>query len=116
MPEELVRICLDAGCPPGGRVLDPFLGSGTSAVVAEDMDMGIEFYGIELSPENAQHATEGILTVRVKRLEKADGARTRSPKGGAIVETTVNSELIVGEELDRAYLDTALVMSKELLP
>ena len=27
-PERLVEICIEAGCPPGGTVLDPFLGSG----------------------------------------------------------------------------------------
>ena len=28
-PESLVETCILAGCPPGGLVLDPFLGSGT---------------------------------------------------------------------------------------
>lgn len=34
-PEALVEPCLLAGCPAGGLVLDPFLGSGTVGVVAE---------------------------------------------------------------------------------
>jgi site-specific DNA-methyltransferase (adenine-specific) len=34
MPPELVRRCVLAGCPVGGVVLDPFLGSGTVAAVA----------------------------------------------------------------------------------
>ena len=33
-PEELVRRCILAGFPEGGTVLDPFGGSGTTAVVA----------------------------------------------------------------------------------
>jgi DNA modification methylase len=33
-PEELVRRCILAGCPGGGHVLDPFGGSGTTALVA----------------------------------------------------------------------------------
>ena len=33
-PEPLVETCILAGCPRGGLVLDPFLGSGTTAVVA----------------------------------------------------------------------------------
>ena len=33
-PEELARVCIRAGCPPGGIVLDPFGGSGTVAKVA----------------------------------------------------------------------------------
>jgi site-specific DNA-methyltransferase (adenine-specific) len=35
-PEELVRRCLLAGCPEGGTVLDPFGGSGTTALVARE--------------------------------------------------------------------------------
>lgn len=33
-PPELVEPCILAGCPPGGLVLDPFGGSGTTAGVA----------------------------------------------------------------------------------
>jgi len=33
-PEALVETCLQAGCPPGGLVLDPFVGSGTVPLVA----------------------------------------------------------------------------------
>jgi len=32
--EKLVRLCILAGCPPGGFVLDPFAGSGTVGKVA----------------------------------------------------------------------------------
>jgi hypothetical protein len=34
-PEDLIRPCILAGCPPGGTVLDQFGGSGTTAVVAK---------------------------------------------------------------------------------
>ena len=37
-PEKLVETCLLAGCPPQGLVLDPFLGSGTTAVVAQRLE------------------------------------------------------------------------------
>jgi DNA modification methylase len=33
-PDELVQVCLDVGCPPGGTVLDPFAGAGTTLRVA----------------------------------------------------------------------------------
>lgn len=33
-PDELVQRCLDIGCPPDGRVLDCFAGSGTTLRVA----------------------------------------------------------------------------------
>jgi site-specific DNA-methyltransferase (adenine-specific) len=48
-PEPLVETCILAGCPPGGVVLDPFLGSGTTAVVA--LRLGRSFLGIDCVPE-----------------------------------------------------------------
>lgn len=36
-PVELARRCILAGCPEGGIVLDPFLGSGTTALVAQEL-------------------------------------------------------------------------------
>lgn len=47
--KELVERCLKAGCPKGGIVLDPFLGSGTVAVVAKQLRMS--FVGFELNQE-----------------------------------------------------------------
>ncbi len=34
-PPELIEPCILAGCPEGGTILDPFGGSGTTAVVAD---------------------------------------------------------------------------------
>lgn len=47
MPEELVAPCIMAGCRPGGLVLDPFIGSGTVARVAERL--GRRWVGTDLS-------------------------------------------------------------------
>ena len=33
-PPKLIEPCILAGCPEGGVVLDPFMGSGTTAIVA----------------------------------------------------------------------------------
>ncbi|MBN1394137.1 MAG: site-specific DNA-methyltransferase [Pirellulales bacterium] len=46
-PERLVELCLLAGCPPGGVVLDPFMGSGTTALVARRL--GRRFIGVDCS-------------------------------------------------------------------
>ncbi len=46
-PDELVERCLDLGCPPGGRVLDPFAGSGTTlrvALASERSATGIDLH------------------------------------------------------------------------
>ncbi len=48
-PEELIRPCILAGCPKDGIVLDPFMGSGTTARVARKY--GRNFIGYELNPE-----------------------------------------------------------------
>jgi DNA modification methylase len=48
-PEELVRPCVMAGAPVGGIVLDPFMGSGTTAQVAQNL--GRKYLGCELNPE-----------------------------------------------------------------
>lgn len=47
-PEKLIETPILAGCPKGGIVLDPFIGSGTTAVVARKL--GRKFIGIELNP------------------------------------------------------------------
>lgn len=48
-PPALITPCILAGCPEGGTVLDPFLGSGTTASVA--LSLGRSAIGIELNPE-----------------------------------------------------------------
>jgi DNA modification methylase len=37
MPTDLVERCIKAGCPEGGMVLDPFGGSGTTGMVAQQL-------------------------------------------------------------------------------
>jgi DNA modification methylase len=51
-PEKLVERCLLAGCPEGGTVLDPFMGSGTTALVARKH--GRHAVGVELSQEYSE--------------------------------------------------------------
>lgn len=47
MPEALVEPCILAGCPLGGLVLDPFVGSGTVVSVAQRL--GRRAVGLDLS-------------------------------------------------------------------
>jgi len=61
-PESLVETCIRAGCPEGGVVLDPFLGSGTTALVAKRW--GRRFIGIDCVEEYCKMAR--------KRIKKAD--------------------------------------------
>ena len=48
-PTELIEPCILAGAPVGGIVLDPFMGSGTTAQVAQDL--GMQYLGCELNPD-----------------------------------------------------------------
>ena len=57
-PIELIRPCILAGCPVGGIVLDPFIGSGTTAAVAKML--GRNYIGIELNLEYIKLANERI--------------------------------------------------------
>jgi len=57
-PPKLVETCLFAGCPEGGIVLDPFMGSGTTGMVASQM--GRHFIGIELNPAYTELAYKRI--------------------------------------------------------
>lgn len=60
-PDELVARCLQIGCPKGGVVLDPFVGSGTTARVANSM--GYEAIGVDLNREFCLHAVNQLQTV-----------------------------------------------------
>ena len=57
-PEELVAPCILAGCPKDGIVLDPFMGSGTTGIVANKL--GRHYVGIELNPEYVEMAKRRI--------------------------------------------------------
>ncbi len=36
-PHYIIKPCLLAGCPVGGVVIDPFMGAGTTALVAREL-------------------------------------------------------------------------------
>jgi DNA modification methylase len=57
-PEALIRHIVTLVTPPGGLVLDPFLGSGTLGVVAEGL--GVRWVGIEREPEYADWSEDRI--------------------------------------------------------
>jgi site-specific DNA-methyltransferase (adenine-specific) len=48
-PEKLIVDCIKAGCPEGGVVLDPVMGSGTTAAVARKLNRN--YVGFELNPD-----------------------------------------------------------------
>lgn len=60
-PEALVKPCILAGAPIGGVVLDPFLGSGTTAAVAKKL--GRQYIGIDLNKSYVKLAQQRIASV-----------------------------------------------------
>jgi site-specific DNA-methyltransferase (cytosine-N4-specific) len=67
-PIDLPLRCIAAGCKPGGTVLDPFTGSGTTGLAA--LQLGRRFNGIDLSPEFA-HLAAGRLAQAVAERRDA---------------------------------------------
>jgi len=62
-PPELAKRCVLAGAAAGDTVLDPFMGAGTTAMVAREL--GCKSVGVELNPEYcelaAQRLAQGVL-------------------------------------------------------
>lgn len=67
-PPDLIEPCILAGCPPGGTVLDPFGGAGTTGLVANRLGR----YAVlsELNPE--------YVAMAAQRIEQDDAARLGS--------------------------------------
>jgi site-specific DNA-methyltransferase (adenine-specific) len=65
LPEAYLRRALAATTPSGGRVIDPFLGSGTTLAVADQL--GFDAAGIELSRDYAKSAFDRIVSAREGR-------------------------------------------------
>jgi DNA modification methylase len=57
-PPALIEPCILAGCPENGIVLDPFMGSGTTGMVAAIHQRN--FIGFELNPEYCKMAEKRI--------------------------------------------------------
>lgn len=63
-PEKLPTLCIKAGCPPDGIVMDIFAGAGTTLLVASKMN--IRSIGIEISRKY-------IFDIMMPRLQSALG-------------------------------------------
>lgn len=71
-PLEIIERMLLASCPPGGVVLDPFMGSGTTAVAAKRR--GRDFVGFELNPGYCE-----IIRQRLSSAESTPVAASNQP-------------------------------------
>lgn len=57
-PPELIETPIKAGCPEGGVVLDPFMGAGTTGIVAKELNR--QYIGFELNSEYCELANNRI--------------------------------------------------------
>ena len=60
-PLEIIERMVLASCPPGGRVLDPFMGSGTTAVACARQ--GRDFVGYEINESYCAIARERVAAL-----------------------------------------------------
>lgn len=65
-PPKLVEPCILAGAPPGGVVLDPFSGTGTTGMVA--LRHGRGYIGIDLSPKYGKMSEKRTRGVQINLL------------------------------------------------
>lgn len=80
MPPALAELCIKAGCPAGGTVLDPFGGAGTTGLVADRLQR--EAILIELNPAYAAMARariEGDRGALLDIMEPAEPPLFREP-------------------------------------
>lgn len=60
-PTKLVERCIATGAPPGGRVLDPFAGSGTTVITA--MHMGRSCIGVDIKADYVREIERVICEI-----------------------------------------------------
>jgi DNA modification methylase len=63
-PPKLIEPCILAGCPKDGIVLDPFMGSGTTAMVAKQNQRN--YIGFELNPKYIKISDKRTADVQLK--------------------------------------------------
>lgn len=84
-PEKLVQPCILAGCPEGGIVLDPFMGTGTTGLVARKLHRN--YVGIELNPTYQKIAEQRIAN---------EGETLFNQNGGGNVWIEIVALVIIG--------------------
>lgn len=75
-PEELIETPIDACCPKDGIVLDVFMGSGTTGVVAKKQNKN--YIGIELNNDYIKEANDRINNI--EKIKRRDDYEYRTSK------------------------------------
>ena len=69
-PEELVEHCILATTKPGDVVLDPFMGIGTTALVAKRL--GRRYIGFDISEDYTKIAEENIKVNKIRKKKEIE--------------------------------------------
>ena len=106
-PEKLIAKLILASCPKNGVVLDPFLGSGTTSVVAKKL--GRNFIGIELNEEYCCWAE--------KRLALSDSNNDIQGYSGGIFweRNTLNNQMKESKKIIQEKLKPNVILFPELI-
>ncbi len=75
MPRKLADQALAATLPPGGTCLDPFMGTGTTALSTRAL--GGKFVGIEIDPANVELFHEEFANEEEKKTARSSRGRAR---------------------------------------
>jgi DNA modification methylase len=89
IPPDLIRPCILAGAPLGGIVLDPFGGSGTTAVVA--MQEGRKSILCELNPEYSAMAERRIAAAWLDGAAQMDVFRDTVQTPSSLTSTPLHA-------------------------
>nr|WP_314627719.1 site-specific DNA-methyltransferase [uncultured Janthinobacterium sp.] len=87
-PLEIIERMVKASCPPGGVVLDLFMGSGTTALAAKRC--GRDFVGFELNPDYCA-IIEQRLTALAQELAEPAAPKAEKKKAPAKRRTAVTA-------------------------
>ena len=77
-PLEIIERMLKASCPPGGVVLDLFMGSGTTALAAKRC--GRDFVGFELNPDYCAIIEQRLAALAQELAEPATSPAAKPAK------------------------------------
>lgn len=117
-PLALAERCVKAGCKPGGVVLDPFSGSGTTGVVA--LRNGLGYVGIDL---NAEYLEMSLTSPKrglkdqpkeqphmMTQAQKAKKIKTQETKIADLGKKVEALKKLSGLETELAYEKNALAV------
>ncbi|HEX8787532.1 MAG TPA: site-specific DNA-methyltransferase, partial [Telluria sp.] len=86
----IIERMLKASCPPGGVVLDPFMGSGTTALAAKRL--GRHYAGFELNPAYCE-IIQQRLAAPAPAKKRAPASRKKETPGFTDNERNTDSDL-----------------------